>query len=187
MSSEQPDERRETNQGLARVESNKGLMQVRGHLCAILVAFYPRLRLMLLHSPPQAGRDQIYADDDLDPVRVELQEVAERLRPPPNESSRRSKRWTESTSRLRSNPQRRMYVSCAGRRVTRSEEVDEPPPTLGEPCELDGNGVRCRTLRAFVRSSQRLSPLCRPRTDPDYARRAREATALASSLSRNQE
>ena len=95
---------------------------------------HPRLRLMLL-TPTEADRDQS-ADDDLDPVRVELQEVAERLRRAERKLAAIEAMDGIDTAAIKSATMHvRLVCRASGYAL---EEVDEPPPTLGEPCELDG-------------------------------------------------
>ena len=93
----------------------------------------PRLQLTLL-AGTGADADQL-ADEELDAVRVELREVAERLR--------RAERKLAAIEAMEGIDN--AAIKCATthvRLVCRAsgyafEEHDEPPPTPGEPCELD--------------------------------------------------
>jgi hypothetical protein len=94
----------------------------------------PRLQLTLL-AGPGAEADQ-HADDELDTVRAELREVAERLRRAERKLAAIEAMEGIDNAAIRS-------VTTHVRLVCRAsgyafEEHDEPPPTLGEPCELDG-------------------------------------------------
>jgi hypothetical protein len=94
----------------------------------------PRLQLTLL-AGTGAEADQ-RADDEFDTVRAELREVAERLR-----RAERKLAAIEAMAGIDNAAIR--AVSTHVRFVCRAsgyafEERDEPPPTLGEPCELDG-------------------------------------------------
>ena len=95
---------------------------------------HPRLRLMLL-TPTEASREQS-ADDDLDPVRVELHEVAERLRRAERKLAAIEAMDGIDNAAIKS-ATTHVRLVCRASGYT-FEEVDEPPPTLGEPCELDG-------------------------------------------------
>ena len=95
---------------------------------------HPRLRLMLL-TPTETGPDQ-GADDDLDPVRVELHEVAERLRRAERKLAAIEAMDGIDTAAIKSATTHvRLVCRASGYAF---EELDEPPPTLGEPFELDG-------------------------------------------------
>jgi hypothetical protein len=95
---------------------------------------HPRLRLMLL-APTEPGQDQS-ADDDLDPVRVELHEVAARLRRAERKLAAIEAMDGIDTAAIKSATMHvRLVCRASGYAF---EEVDEPPPILGEPCELDG-------------------------------------------------
>jgi hypothetical protein len=94
----------------------------------------PRLQLTLL-AGPGAEADQ-HADDELDTVRAELREVAEQLRRAERKLAAIEAMEGIDNAAIRS-------VTTHVRLVCRAsgyafEEHDEPPPTLGEPCELDG-------------------------------------------------
>jgi len=89
----------------------------------------------MLLTPTEAGRDQS-ADNDLDPVRVELHEVAERLRRAERKLAAIEAMDGIDTAAIKSATTHvRLVCRVSGYAF---EEVDEPPPTLGEPCELDG-------------------------------------------------
>jgi hypothetical protein len=95
---------------------------------------HPRLRLMLL-TPTEAGRDQS-AEDDLDPVRVELHEVAERLRRAERKLAAIEAMDGIDTAAIKS-ATTHVRLECRSSGYA-FEEFDEPPPKLGEPFELDG-------------------------------------------------
>jgi hypothetical protein len=89
----------------------------------------------MLLTPTEAGRDQS-ADDDLDPVRMELHEVAARLRRAERKLAAIEAMDGIDTAAIKSATMHvRLVCRASGYAF---EEVDEPPPILGEPCELDG-------------------------------------------------
>jgi hypothetical protein len=93
----------------------------------------PRLRLTLL-AGTGADADQ-RADEQLDPVRVELREVADRLRRAERKLAAIEAMEGIDNAAIRSATTHvRLVCRASGYAL---EEHDEPPPTLCEPCELD--------------------------------------------------
>jgi hypothetical protein len=94
----------------------------------------PRLQLTLL-SGTGGGQDR-REDEDLDPVRVELKELAERLRRAERKlAAIEAMEGIDNAAIKTATTHVRLVCRASGYAF---EELDEPPPTLGEPCELDG-------------------------------------------------
>jgi hypothetical protein len=97
----------------------------------------PRLQLTLL-AGTEADADQ-RTDEELDAVRVELREVAERLRRAERKlAAIEAMEGIDSAAIKSATTHVRLVCRASGYAF---EEHDEPPPTLDEPCELDGEAL----------------------------------------------
>ena len=94
----------------------------------------PRLQLTLL---PGTGADADQrADEELDAVRVELREIAERLRRAERKlAAIEAMDGIDNAAIKSATTHVRLVCRASGYGF---EEHDEPPPTLGEACQLDG-------------------------------------------------
>jgi hypothetical protein len=139
----------------------------------------------MLLSRAEAGQDP-RGDEDLDPVRVELREVAERLRRAERKLAAIEAMEGIDTAAIKSATTHvRLLCRPSGYGF---DEVDEPPPTLGELFDLDGEAfVVERFVPSPLPGDSRRCVVLVPAETYLASTRADGVLETQISLSRNQE